>query len=296
MKKHYLIVVLAHPIHGRLKRLHVPHYALHLALALTVLCGIVGVGFFSSYSRMLGKVTEFNQMRSEKAALQKQYDELRDRSEERDVQLASLGSLASEVSIAFGIKREDFGGRPGLFGNTSVATGYDASRNQFDFLQSVRLPSRGNHAMLSMLSNTTPSVWPIKGRISGSFGMRKDPFHGRGAFHGGVDLSTDRGTPVVATADGIVEEAGWSMGGYGKRVELSHGANGISTLYAHLTEVFATPGQVVRRGEVVGRAGSTGRSTGTHLHYEVRFRGVAVNPYRFLHKTRPQMASLRVAD
>lgn len=296
MNKHYFIVVLAHPVHGRLTRLHIPHYALHIVAALVVLGGIAGVGLFSSYSRMLGKVTEFNQVRAEKLALQKQLDELNERVEEREVQLASLGSLASEVSIAYGIKRGEAEGGPALFNDRSLETDYDATKNQFDFLQSVRLPSKGSRAMLSMLSNTTPSIWPIKGRISSSFGNRRDPFHGRGAFHGGVDLSADRGTPVVATADGIVEEAGWSGGGYGKRVEISHGGNGLSTLYGHLTEVFATPGQVVRRGEVVGRAGSTGRSTGTHLHYEVRYRGVAVNPYKFMHKSRPQLASLRVAD
>lgn len=295
MKKHYFIVVLAHPVHGRLKRLHVPHYALHLALALLVLGGIVGVGLASSYSRMLTKVTEFNQVRAEKVALQKQLDELHERVQERDVQLASLGSLASEVSIAFGIKREEASATNAMF-DQGENDAYDVSRNQFDFLQNVRLPSKGNRAMLAMLSNTTPSIWPIKGRIFSSFGNRRDPFHGRGAFHAGVDLTADKGMPVVATADGIVEEAGWSTGGYGNKVEITHGSNQLTTLYAHLTEVFATPGQVVRRGEVIGRAGSTGLSTGTHLHYEVHYRGTAVNPYKFLHKQRPQIANMMVAD
>ena len=252
MNKHYFIVVLAHPVHGRLTRLHIPHYAVHVLLALVVLGGIAGVGFFSSYSRMLGKVTEFNQVRAEKEALQKQFDELSERAQEREVQLASLGSLASEVSIAFGIKREELAGRQALFNNGAPEAGYDASRNQFDFLQSVRLPSKGNHAMLSMLSNTTPSIWPIKGRISSSFGNRRDPFHGRGAFHGGVDLSANKGTPVVATADGIVEKGGWSSGGLGKHVKISHGGNGSVNGHqrlGHLGEEYAAYGYLALKDE-----------------------------------------------
>ena len=291
MNRNYFIVVLAHPVHGRIKRLKVPHYFFHIVLSVVIFGAIVGIGSLSSYSRMLTKVAEFNQMRSEKAALQAQYDELRESVEERDMQLASLGSLASEVSIAFGIRRNldeptvDFG---------RESSDVDHSLSQFDMLQSVHLPASGS-AVLARLSNTTPSIWPIKGRISSSFGNRVDPFLGKGAFHPGVDLSSGRGTPVVATADGIVRAAGWS-GGYGKLVEINHGSNGLTTRYAHLTEVFAREGQVVRRGEVIGRSGSTGRSTSTHLHYEVRYNGTPVNPYKYLRRTEPRIGGLLMAD
>jgi murein DD-endopeptidase MepM/ murein hydrolase activator NlpD len=241
---------------------------------------------------MLGKVSEFNQLRTEKAALQKSFDQLRARVEESDVQLATLGDLASEVSIAFGIRRE--------FESTGTGAGdvVEADldpRRQYDFLHAIRTPSRQGAAMLSWLSNTTPSIWPVPGRINSSFGRRIDPFHGGGSFHPGIDLAAPSGTPVVATGDGVVVDAGW-MGGYGKRVEISHGKNGLSTIYAHLTEIFATPGQVIRRGEVVGRAGATGRATSAHLHYEVRYRGTQVNPYKYLRKADVQTAGLVAAD
>ena len=291
MKRNYFIVVLAHPVYGRLRRLHIPHYAVHIAVSLAILAGIVGIGFVSSYTRMLGKVSEFNQLRTEKVALQKQYDELRARVEENDVQLASLGDLASEVSIAFGIRREFEGAGAG-----DVVEADDVDpRRQYDFLREVRTPTRQGASMLSWLTNTTPSIWPVPGRINSAFGRRIDPFHGGGSFHPGIDLDAESGTPVVATADGVVIDAGW-MGGYGKRVAISHGKNGLSTVYAHLTEIFATPGQVVRRGEVVGRAGRTGRSTGTHLHYEVRYHGTQVNPYKYLRKAGVQTAGLIAAD
>lgn len=291
MNRNYFIVVLAHPVHGRIKRLKVPHYFLHIALSLAIFGAIAGIGFVSSYSRMLSKVTEFNRMRSEKAALQAQFDTLRASVAERDIQLASLGSLASEVSIAFGIRRNL--DEP-LIGEDRSASAIDHSLSQFDMLQSVHLPASGS-AILTRLSNTTPSIWPIKGRISSSFGNRIDPFLGKGAFHPGVDLSTGSGTPVVATADGIVRSANWS-GGYGKLVEITHGSNGLMTRYAHLTEIFARAGQVVRRGEVIGRAGSTGRSTSAHLHYEVRYRGTPLNPYKYLRNTEPQTGGFLLAD
>ncbi|MEZ5361011.1 MAG: M23 family metallopeptidase [Bryobacterales bacterium] len=293
MKRNYFIVVLAHPIYGRLRRLHIPHYALHVAVSLVVLAAIAGIGFVSSYTRMLGKVSEFNQLRTEKVALQARYDELRARVEENDVQIASLGDLASEVSIAFGIRRELEGAGAGA-GDEIEQAEFDP-RRQYDFLHAIRTPSRQGASMLSWLSNTTPSIWPVPGRINSPFGRRIDPFHGGGGFHAGIDLSAASGTPVVATADGVVADAGW-MGGYGKRVEIKHGKNGLSTVYAHLTEIFATPGQVIRRGEVVGRAGSTGRSTSAHLHYEVRFHGTSVNPYKYLRQADVQTAGLVAAD
>lgn len=288
MNKNYFIVVLAHPIHGRIKRLHIPHYFLHVAVALVALGGIAAVGFTSSYARMLGKVSEFNQMRSERAALQRQYDQLQEEAQDRGDKLASLGALASEVSIAFGIRREPAetaGGENALLEN---------SLNQFDFLQSAQLPATGSMA-LNRLTNTTPSIWPMEGRLGDSFGNRVDPFRGEGAFHAGLDIRADRGTPVVATADGIVSKSGW-LGSLGKAVVINHGNSQLTTRYGHMTEVFARPGQVVRRGEVIGRAGSTGRSTGNHLHYEVVYRGTPVNPYKYLGKRNGPATGLTLAD
>jgi murein DD-endopeptidase MepM/ murein hydrolase activator NlpD len=122
----------------------------------------------------------------------------------------------------------------------------------------------------------TPSVAPVAGLITDGFGRRKDPFTGRQAFHPGLDLSARRGTPVVATADGIVVFAGRN-GGLGKVIRISHGF-GYTTVYGHLDKILVEPGDEVRRGEQVGLLGNTGRSTGPHLHYEVHEDGRAVNP------------------
>ncbi len=130
--------------------------------------------------------------------------------------------------------------------------------------------------------NNVPVRKPINGEIdlSSGFGLRMDPFVRAMAMHTGVDFRSNAGDAVRATANGTVTTAGW-YGGYGKMVEIDHG-NGMSTRYGHLSEILVKPGQSVRSGQLVGRVGSTGRSTGPHLHYETRVEGEAVNPQKFL--------------
>ncbi|HEY6662511.1 MAG TPA: M23 family metallopeptidase [Sphingomicrobium sp.] len=131
-----------------------------------------------------------------------------------------------------------------------------------------------------------PSDKPVQASVTmmSAFGYRSDPFNHRAAMHPGIDLSGSYGTPIYATADGTVLRAGWNSGGYGNLVEIDHG-RGISTRYGHMSAVLVSPGQHVTRGQQVGRMGSTGRSTGNHLHYEVRIDGRAVNPIPFMKST-----------
>jgi murein DD-endopeptidase MepM/ murein hydrolase activator NlpD len=127
-----------------------------------------------------------------------------------------------------------------------------------------------------------PSAEPVKGMaFTSSYGVRSDPFRGTRAMHAGIDLAGPVGTPIYATADGIVGRSEYNSGGYGNLVELNHG-RGIQTRYGHLSRATVSPGQRVKRGDVIGLMGSTGRSTGSHLHYEVRIDGKAVNPVPFM--------------
>jgi murein DD-endopeptidase MepM/ murein hydrolase activator NlpD len=126
-----------------------------------------------------------------------------------------------------------------------------------------------------------PSIWPIDtGEITDTYGGRRDPFGGGSEFHSGQDIRAPRGTPIYASANGVLTLAGWKNG-YGNTVVVDHG-NGLTTLYGHLSKVEATLGQEVKRGDLLGLVGSTGRSTGPHLHYEVRINEVAVNPTHYL--------------
>lgn len=143
---------------------------------------------------------------------------------------------------------------------------------QQDLLRALR----DNRGILA----ATPSIWPVTGFVSSSFGGRRSPFGRGGQFHKGLDISNRVGTPIVAPAEGTVIMAGRD-GAYGNSVEIDHGG-GIITKYAHMQRAMVQPGQWVRRGEVIGHVGMTGRTTGPHLHYEVRLNGAPVNPMRYI--------------
>ena len=135
-----------------------------------------------------------------------------------------------------------------------------------------------------------PSIQPLANfTFTSAFGVRSDPFRGSAAMHAGIDLSASYGTPIYATADGTVDRAEW-FGGYGNMVEIDHG-KGIATRYGHMSRIAAHSGEHVKRGELIGYVGSTGRSTGNHLHYEVRIDGHAVNPIPFLQSANYVMAA-----
>ena len=127
-----------------------------------------------------------------------------------------------------------------------------------------------------------PSEKPVRtAEFTSGYGTRTDPFRGGAARHQGIDLAAPVGTPIYATAEGTVSEAGYNSGGYGNLIKLDHG-RGIETRYGHLSRILVSPGQRIARGQMIGRMGSTGRSTGSHLHYEVRIDGRAVNPIPFM--------------
>ncbi|MDE6801913.1 MAG: M23 family metallopeptidase, partial [Muribaculaceae bacterium] len=129
-----------------------------------------------------------------------------------------------------------------------------------------------------------PSIQPVSSEslrtMASGYGRRVDPVYGTVRFHEGMDFSAPIGTPVYATGDGVVTAAGRVMSGYGNMVDIDHGFN-YMTRYAHLNDVLVKPGQVVKRGDLIGRVGNTGKSTGPHLHYEVRFKGQPQNPVNY---------------
>jgi murein DD-endopeptidase MepM/ murein hydrolase activator NlpD len=129
-----------------------------------------------------------------------------------------------------------------------------------------------------------PSIWPVTGPLSSGFGSRHNPFGGSSyEFHKGQDIAAPIGTPVIATADGVVVSACWHKG-YGNGIYIDHG-NGIMTRFGHLSRIDVVEGQSIKRGQQIGLVGSTGRSTGPHLHYEVRINGEATNPLQYLPST-----------
>ncbi|GBG55377.1 peptidase M23 [Sporomusaceae bacterium FL31] len=157
-------------------------------------------------------------------------------------------------------------------GNTSIDSAL--------FQQQAGLAHSTNAAVQSDKLAATPSIWPTSGSISSGFGWRNAPMEGASETHQGIDIASNTGTPVVATADGKVVKSGWSEG-YGNIVQIDHG-NGLETIYGHNSQIVATIGQNVKKGQLIAYVGSTGVSTGPHLHYEIRVNHSAVDPMKFL--------------
>lgn len=143
-------------------------------------------------------------------------------------------------------------------------------------LESVRTGVEKQQA----LAAATPSIWPVVGYLSSMWGSRSDPFTGGRDFHPGLDISVNSGTPIHATADGVVESAGYA-GNYGNAVVVRHGF-GLSTRYGHMSRIASYAGMKVKRGEIIGYVGATGRATSAHLHYEILLNGQSINPLSLL--------------
>ena len=275
---------------GKLKKLIVPTYVVH-GLAVLVLIGSITVtAAVGSYSRMLWKVGNYNAVVRELNTAKKQTRVLQSTVNDTNQRLDSIQSLATEVAMTFGVLRY----HPVAFDESdnpvTPQDAFDRSIEQYTFLKrnaaAIAISSGGLRLMPAMSfadSTYTPAIWPVLGHITDSFGERLDPFSGEGAFHTGVDVATDYGAPVHATADGIITIAG-DHAGYGRLVVIDHGF-GISTWYAHLSAFSAVAGARVKRGEVIGYTGISGRSTGPHVHYEVRMNNAPVNPWRYMKST-----------
>jgi murein DD-endopeptidase MepM/ murein hydrolase activator NlpD len=224
-------------------------------------------------------VANYNSLRREVDSLRAKYQELQTVTNQKNEQLATLETFASEVSVAYGLKSKPEASTDVSSG--ALAPTFRESLGQYNFLQSASISKLYRAYPKQWQTNIRPSLWPVEGRLMSAFGGRTDPFSGEGAIHTGVDLSAPQGTSVHCAADGIVIHAEWSTGGYGRLVVVDHG-NGLQTYYGHLSRFEVVSGQEVRRGDIIGQSGSSGRATSPHLHYEVRMGGTPVNPYPYL--------------
>jgi murein DD-endopeptidase MepM/ murein hydrolase activator NlpD len=282
LRKRFYIMLVARNAEGELLKIPVPLHYVYVFIAGALIGMLTITGMAGSYTRMLVKTQHYNQLRNEKEALKSQYSQLEQIAQQNQLQAQSLSSLAGEVSSLYGLKPDP------AFEEDDPAS---ASLQQF---YALRMTAMNGAASIGIGMGDTheaslrdwmrlaaaPTLWPVQGHITGSFGERIDPFSGEGAFHRGVDISAEIGTRIIAPADGVVQYADL-MNGYGRTVTLDHG-NGITTLYGHLSGFAVSPGEQIHRGDTLGYVGSSGRSTGPHLHYEVRIFNTPVNPHKYL--------------
>ena len=262
--------------------------------------GVLSVPVLMGLGARWSAHTEIDVLRAANDALHEQNDTYRTATGELATQISSLQAAMTELGEKNNLIAPDVKAAidklPAVIKSRAMggATAADVARMQppdrtFSILHDLlgvlgeRLDTvRKGIENRQALGAATPAGWPLVGWLSSGFGSRPDPITGDSDYHSGLDISADRGTPVHATADGVVDAAGYN-GNYGNAVLVAHGY-GISTRYGHLSRFAVRIGQQVKRGQVLGYVGSTGRTTGPHLHYEILINGSAINPLRMLAK------------
>jgi len=255
-----------------------------------VLLGLILSAIAIAYTgQAVGKRAKLARLQEENQELEKVNSRLEKAVAEVQSRLDEFEERASRLALATGIESgESPDGALGVHGD-NVSSGGPYNRvldspqeleTQGDQIARRLQEVQDVLATQDTRMTSTPSIAPVMGIITDGFGRRKDPFTGRSAFHRGLDLSARRGTPIKAPADGVVVFAARN-GGMGRSVRISHGF-GYTTVYGHLSKILVKPGDQINRGDEIGLVGSTGRSTGPHLHYEVHVDGKAVNPLYYI--------------
>ena len=288
MSQRYSTIVFVPHARAKFRKLKVSHRAMFLVAGVLALSLGLSTFFSVQYFANLSRGQELQKLQEENQQLQIANEEFSKSVETLRSELAQVEERTRKLAIVAGIGQIDAANQGGVGG---LRTGQPIIDNPFrDEIDTMTFRSRSLDSKLSILEDrithqndllsSTPSISPVRGILTDGFGGRRDPFTGEPASHSGLDISSAHGHPVVAPADGIVVKSKWE-GGYGNVIYLSHGF-GYSSRFGHLSKFAVRPGQKISRGDVIGYVGSTGRSTGPHLHYEVRVSGKPVNPLEYV--------------
>ncbi len=260
-----------------------------------VLWALVGLalglaGILAHYTWMSVEVAELRHLKTENLALATKARAYEQNAGQLQAKVLTLQNMVTKLGMMAGVEQSlpdaGVGGVGGLTSMETTAPSLDIASSLRSLDDTVGTLTKKSTRLESIFESqrellaSTPSIWPVRGYLSAAFGNRIDPFTGQPDFHPGLDISTPRGTKIVAPADGVVVFCG-QKNGYGNAIVIDHGY-GVITRYGHLDAFEARPGQRVRRGDVIGYVGSTGRSTAPHLHYEVWVNDQARNPIQYI--------------
>ena len=285
---------------GCVRQIRLSKSLLFCIIPLLIICSTFLFWIIHDYSGIKAKVPQLAELQKENALQKEQILYMVRRIDQVTEEMNELRKLDHKLKVMVNLETgegdERFtgvgGSDPALIDPKKTLTKVDrelvrAMHRSLDNLNSdinsIKEDKAGLQEFLEnqkMLLASTPSIWPAKGWLSSRFGYRKSPFTGKKEFHKGLDISTRMGSPIVASADGTVSFSGRDRG-YGRVVVIKHGY-GLETKYAHLKKSLVKKGQYVKRGETIGLVGNSGRTTGSHLHYEVHLNGVPVNPLRYV--------------
>ncbi len=302
-KRYFTIMIVPHTEESTYS-IRLPLFVVQLLVAFSALCLAGLLILVYSYRNALNDAKEVQALRQINQAQQDEINAFAYETQKLIEQMGQIEMLAELVAEKLGISLDEEeveedkdassmgkgGGELRLYASrSSEARVLDRAVANIEMLQNL-IPEKAESMELLEVEvdkfvrrlAATPSIWPTSGgRLTSGFGMRRSPFNRAiTQFHSGIDIAGAHGSPIYATADGTVSFAGY-RGGYGNMVLINHGY-GFETCYAHLSRFAVSSGQWVKRGQVIGYMGRTGRATGTHLHYEVRVNGVAVNPMNYI--------------
>jgi murein DD-endopeptidase MepM/ murein hydrolase activator NlpD len=287
-KREGLTVIVAHSAYLSARRYKVSgNFLVSLRIAVVIVCASFLLSTLHYYY-MWKQTADHVELKARAYQLDKENEAFRLAARQLNDKISSLEVTSKKLQVLSGLDQETFGGvgGPSSFENPLLSLDSQNLFEHFSSMETKSISLEGTLIQLQDLYNTrsillaaTPAIMPVTGYPSGRFGYRIDPFNGKRDFHPGIDISAPRGNKVIATADGVVTTAGRKFS-YGKLVTLEH-KFGISTRYGHLDRYSVEKGQKVKRGDIIGYVGSTGRSTGPHLHYEVRLNDRPLNPFRF---------------
>lgn len=256
----------------------------------SLVCILLFTSFLVFYSlRVLEWKADYESLRTEFEALHRSTENVRLEARQLSERISSFEVSTQKLEMLAGLDKQDLGGVGGpenkvsrnpIFDERSLAEQLSALDKKVISLGERLRRYREYYTAQQVLISSTPSIMPVEGYPSDRYGMRADPFTGKKSFHTGMDISSPGGSKVIATADGIVRFAG-RQANYGNLVKIQH-RFGVGTRYGHLESVVVEKGQHLKKGDVIGYVGATGRATGPHVHYEVRLNGQPLNPLRFL--------------
>ena len=283
----YTLIVVPHA-KARFRKFQVPVRFMKWTAGVAGALLFTATGMAIHYARIAYEVTELRQLRAENEVLTARTQEYEQNAGRLQAKVSQLQNLVTKLGVMAGLEQAASGpavSAAGVGGVSGFETSVPAANLQTMDQDLTELTEKSQkleafYRDQTVLLASTPSIWPVRGYLSASFGNRQDPFTGGRDFHPGLDISSPTGTRVQAPAEGVVVTASF-QGGYGNAIVIDHGY-GVVTRYGHLSGFNVRPGQRIRRGDVIGFVGSTGRSTGPHLHYEVWVRNQAQNPIHYI--------------
>jgi murein DD-endopeptidase MepM/ murein hydrolase activator NlpD len=287
MDKRYSTVIFVPHARAKFRKLKVSHRFLFSIISLVSASLCLSTFFSVQYFTSLSQTHELSKLRRENRELQTANEQFSKSVESLRTQLHTVEDRTRKLAIIAGISTLDETSQGGVGGLRPADLGESPYRDDLDKMafRSHRLEKdlgvlEQRFVAQSLLLSSTPSMAPVRGILTDGFGGRSDPFTGEPGTHNAVDISSAVGQAVRAPADGIVVKSEWANG-YGNVIYIAHGY-GYSTRYGHLSTFAVRPGDHIKRGDVIGYVGSTGRSTGPHLHYEVRLNNNPVNPLEYI--------------